>query len=317
MDQAADDDPTWSDVIEVEQVLWSKERDILEMMRCGRSPSDVAVVMGLRSRQHAEKEMRRVLDIVRLYARHMDAVRMLYESLPIDRRRQIILRLYAVDRMSHSEIARRVGYAARWNVWSVISETKRQLRKTHPSIVELLNEIGDSRRRGSGVGRRRMVMKTEKWRSNIAEFLVGNVGKIWYAWGGQDVKNGVADCSGLVLELLKLYGRLPKNSPDMTANGIAKLYKVTQSPKPGDLVFYGKSWSKINHVMIYLGRMELQTHDLATGEKGVKVYENCVAGMSGGRRNMTTQWAKMVGAGLFVKTSARYRNDFLGFKRVV
>ena len=145
-------------------------------------------------------------------------------------------------------------------------------------------------------------MADEAWRDDLRKVVLNAVGKVWYHWGGQDFEQGVADCSGLVLELLKLVKVLPADYPDRTAQGLAREFSTTvQKPRCGDLAFYGSSWNKVTHVMVYLG--------------GVQGRGEFVAGMCGGRRNMKAIWARLVGAGLWLRTP-RYRRDFLGYRRV-
>jgi len=140
------------------------------------------------------------------------------------------------------------------------------------------------------------------WRDEVKEFITSQVGKIWYVWGGQNIGGGVADCSGLVLEVLKKFGRLPKDFPDTTADGLYKFVTTpTENPKPGDLVFYGRS--RISHVMFYVGKV----YDIG---------DRCVAGMCGGRKNMTSNQARLMGSSLWVRKYPKYRNDFVGFGKV-
>jgi cell wall-associated NlpC family hydrolase len=69
-----------------------------------------------------------------------------------------------------------------------------------------------------------------------------------YKWGGDDPLLGI-DCSGLVLELLKSQGLVPK-SFDTTAQGLYKKYESVKVFKAsfGALVFFGADTSKITHV---------------------------------------------------------------------
>ncbi|MDD5936302.1 MAG: C40 family peptidase [Clostridiales bacterium] len=76
-----------------------------------------------------------------------------------------------------------------------------------------------------------------------------------YAWGGTSLTTG-ADCSGFVwatytkcgLSVKKL--GLPRTSSEMSQSG----KKVTRSTiQPGDLVFYGKSNGRVDHVAMYIG----------------------------------------------------------------
>jgi len=137
-------------------------------------------------------------------------------------------------------------------------------------------------------------------RKKIKNWILTNLGKVWYVWGGQNVQAGEADCSGLVIDLYKRLGIFPKNFPDMTAQGLWNTLDLKLLPDTGDLAFYGKDTNHITHVMIYLGEVGNWSHT--------------VAGMCGGRRNMTKQQAMWLGSGLWVRRHFRYRRDFVNFK---
>lgn len=70
-----------------------------------------------------------------------------------------------------------------------------------------------------------------------------------YIWGGSTPFG--FDCSGFVIWILQVFGIL--GSSDWTAAQLARMFEKTDSPLPGDLVFYGKE--KINHVGIYAGEL--------------------------------------------------------------
>lgn len=72
-----------------------------------------------------------------------------------------------------------------------------------------------------------------------------------YLWGGDDPIKGF-DCSGYVLELLKAAG-VVKGKVDMNSQGIHDFLLqnkgiVEASADLGDILFYGESNKKINHV---------------------------------------------------------------------
>lgn len=79
-----------------------------------------------------------------------------------------------------------------------------------------------------------------------AKQFVGNP----YVWGGTSLTKG-ADCSGFVLSVFKKFGvTLPHSSASQASQGT----KISASElQPGDLVFYGNSSGRINHVAIYIG----------------------------------------------------------------
>jgi len=82
--------------------------------------------------------------------------------------------------------------------------------------------------------------------ARTAERFVG----IPYRWGGDNVVEGM-DCSGFVRAVYNLCGvSIPRTSAEQfrTGESIAR-----DNLKDGDLVFFGSSAEKINHVGIYVG----------------------------------------------------------------
>jgi len=82
--------------------------------------------------------------------------------------------------------------------------------------------------------------------ARTAERFVG----IPYRWGGDNVVEGM-DCSGFVRAVFNLCGvNIPRTSAEQfrTGDRVAK-----EELKDGDLVFFGASADKINHVGIYVG----------------------------------------------------------------
>lgn len=75
-----------------------------------------------------------------------------------------------------------------------------------------------------------------------------------YRWGGTSPDSGF-DCSGLVGYVFRtaLGIELPRVSRDMARNKDALLIKSRDELREGDLVFFGRGKSRIDHVGIYLG----------------------------------------------------------------
>ena len=92
----------------------------------------------------------------------------------------------------------------------------------------------------------------------ISEYAQKFIGKS-YVWGGDGSGKcgGGFDCSGLVLECLWAFGKLPKG--DLTAQGIhdklllEKGWRQGQSVKEGDVLFFGKDVHHITHVALAIG----------------------------------------------------------------
>lgn len=82
--------------------------------------------------------------------------------------------------------------------------------------------------------------------ARTAERFVG----IPYRWGGDNVVDGM-DCSGFVRAVYNLCGTsIPRTSRDQYKAGDPVMRSDLQD---GDLVFFGSSEDKINHVGIYVG----------------------------------------------------------------
>lgn len=93
----------------------------------------------------------------------------------------------------------------------------------------------------------------------ISEYAQKFIGRC-YVWGGDGSGkcDGGFDCSGLVLECLWAFGKLPKG--DMTAQGIYKALKkkgwkkvAKDGEKDADILFFGKDVEHITHVAMCIG----------------------------------------------------------------
>ena len=93
-------------------------------------------------------------------------------------------------------------------------------------------------------------VKTEKDMGSIAARTAERFVGIPYRWGGENVVDGM-DCSGFVRAVYNLCGvSIPRTSRDQYRAGGAVPRDGLQD---GDLVFFGSSVDKINHVGIYVG----------------------------------------------------------------
>lgn len=294
--------------------LHKEERFILKLVRKGKGASDIATIIGLNSIQHASNEIKRIIGIVRFFIKNLPAIRKLYtKRLPMTRREVIVLRLFIAERMGYDKIAQVMGYKTRWAAGDKLKKARRKLdgSSRYKDIRKMIDEYLKNRNfRFKMDGRK--IMRSEAWRKLLKEYILAKLGKVWYVWGGQAPEKSIADCSGVVLEVLKRFERLPEDTKDITAQGISRLYNITKKPTPGDLAFYGSNWKNVTHVMFYIGPVTIVKQ---TGKQ--VVYSNCVAGMSGGKKYMTKKWAKMVGAGLWLRFTPRYRRDFLGYRKVL
>ena len=102
-------------------------------------------------------------------------------------------------------------------------------------------------------------------RSRIVNYAMKFLGNP-YVWGGTSLTKG-ADCSGFTMSVMKNFGiSLPHYSGSQAKSG--KRIKSSEM-RPGDLVFYGNSRGKINHVAMYLGNG--QVINAASRRSGIKI----------------------------------------------
>lgn len=103
-----------------------------------------------------------------------------------------------------------------------------------------------------------------------------------YVWGGTSLVSG-ADCSGFVWAIYTKCGLnvsslgLPRTSSEMARGG----NKVTSANiKPGDLVFYGDSRGRVDHVAMYIGNNQvIHESGRKTGCKISNMYYRKVVAM--------------------------------------
>ena len=97
---------------------------------------------------------------------------------------------------------------------------------------------------------------------NYALKFLGNP----YVWGGTSLTKG-ADCSGFTMSVMKHFGiSLPHYSGSQANSG----KKINSSQmRPGDLIFYGNSSGRINHVAMYIGNG--QVVHAASRRSGIKI----------------------------------------------
>ena len=102
-------------------------------------------------------------------------------------------------------------------------------------------------------------------RSGIVNYAMKFLGNP-YVWGGTSLTKG-ADCSGFTMSVMKNFGiSLPHYSGSQAKSG--KRIKSSEM-RPGDLVFYGNSRGKINHVAMYIGNG--QVINAASRRSGIKI----------------------------------------------
>lgn len=292
--------------IDIDNVLiFLKTQEIMfyKLVLEGKGLTDITVILGLNSVPHCRNEMIRLKKLIYFYYENLHLIERLFSNkIQLCSRDKCILDLFIVKRMSCRNIMKKLNFDNVDQVAGLMKTISRRLLKLgHCEIVQMIKNCAKNvtfRKHD------RFVFKKDKWRDEMIKHLDKNIGKIFYTWGGQSLDKKSIDCSGLVIEEFKMFHRLPEDFNDTTAKGLSKIFGrcAVSEIERGDLLFYGSSWKNVTHVMIYYGQYDK--------------YENCVIGMTGGRRNMKKILAKKVGAALWLKTSIKYRHDFLGCGKV-
>lgn len=79
-----------------------------------------------------------------------------------------------------------------------------------------------------------------------------------YVWGGDDViKEGGLDCSGFIYKVLNGSGIKVGRTTAQGYYDKYKNYRVNDTPKSGDLLFFGKSLNSISHVALALDSQKM------------------------------------------------------------
>jgi hypothetical protein len=117
-----------------------------------------------------------------------------------------------------------------------------------------------------------------------------------YVWGGQDPSYGL-DCSGLIVECMRHAGL---TEGDLTAQQLADGSERVSSIgiMPGDLVFYGRSWESVTHVVMVIA------------------FERCVGASNGGSWCTTPDRARQKKAAVRIMDIDYRTRDRLGYGRI-
>lgn len=207
------------------------ERAVLELLRRGKSPSDIAAFLSLRSRQHAEKEIRTAIAAARYYVRWLPLMRRLLRSRLITRRQREFIRWYFVDRMpvgrSYTRLAAGLGIGKE-AAGNVVLKLPTSLRGE--CLRDYFLMLTDRKR---FVVDRRTVASSDfrAWRARFVRAALARV--------GEEVSEAVlvsvveAGIGGAILR------------GGSCLSGVARhLNEVTRprrgAPEPGDLAFYGE-----------------------------------------------------------------------------
>lgn len=98
----------------------------------------------------------------------------------------------------------------------------------------------------------------------------------FYSWGGDDPDG--FDCSGLMVELLKVGGLIERGS-DYTAEGLRQLFSEHKrgDPQPGTMLFWGNG-TKATHVEMVIARIgsDIFTIGASGGHSGVVTKEDAI-----------------------------------------
>lgn len=300
---ASDDKPELDNVEELldrldtirEHYLTEDERMVLDMRRDGVTMEQMCELLGLSHSKGGtvHRAVESVIATARFFAEHLDVFEGEQDLMLKAYARGVSLQQIAADAGVHKNtVQQRIAVAV--------------LNHRYEAAYRQVTRI----RRQVRTRWKEKKMPRANWRENFRNLIMERIGNVWYVWGGQTLKGlvsgeGECDCSGVVLEVLKEVGVLPKAFPDKTAHDLRRHFTSrTTKPEPGDLAFYGRP-RKVTHVMFHLGIVEELNSD------------QCVVGMvGGGRSGMTYEQARLLGVGLWVRTSPRYRRDFLGYRKV-
>lgn len=319
-------------VRDVARYMTDDERTVSAMLADGRGPSSVAAILGLESKQAAAKVIGRTVKALGVLCGHAASLDAVARVGP--RGKAIVLwpeweafKEVMLHRTPLEEIAKSIGCDVN-TVAAFLNRVRRRLVDSGEiamaealSDMRVLSYLTNRYRGRSGI--------MQEWREKFRNMAMDMTRKgVAYVWGGQNPfgriakaiggketnfeVEGRADCSGLVIEMLKELGRIPRTFPDQSASGLARSFmEPTGDPRPGDLVFYGRSFETASHVMFYFGKLTMPKMD-----RSEVAWSDAVVGMSGGRRNMSLEYALLTGARMKFYSSPRYRKDFLGFKKV-
>ena len=301
----------WADIEKVWCFLWRDERIILNLMREGKTVRDISEIMRLPKWQD-ERIMLRAIRVVQFFLKWYDELMDLKSGKGTEQfsAKQVrVARLYAYHRMEYTKIAGKVGYTP-----DTVQSVLRRISLGDSKFAEMIKECLSNMSLTNCNYKNRRAAMSEPWRAELKNLLLDKVTTVWYQWGAQTpLRDNVADCSGLVIRMLQAVKVLPEKFRDRNAQGLSKYFgTMVKNPQVGDLAFYGANSNSVVHVMFYLGEICFPAPSL----KITKTWSHAVIGMCGGKKDMSLEWAQLVGAGLWVKQSVRYRKDFLFFRRV-
>jgi hypothetical protein len=144
------------------------------------------------------------------------------------------------------------------------------------------------------------------WRDDFRTWALQAAGHLFYCYGAQDLDAGLVDCSGLVIEVLKKHGKIPIGY-DGTAQQLAGRYPLeTLDPQPGDLGFWGKNWTSVQHVNFVFGPFS---------EAG-QSWPLLVCGMLGGDKHTVGEIGRLFGRGFHFAPAGYWPSMFLGWRKV-
>lgn len=147
--------------------------------------------------------------------------------------------------------------------------------------------------------------RTELERRCEAAALACSLAGVPYVWGGKALSAGGLDCSGLATLCLARVRAIPAGVSAAEFSGLFNADRLwrelapTADPAIGDLAFYGTP-VRATHVAIVV----------RTGER-IEV----MSASGGGSWCTSPEIAKKKGACVRLHLSARYRRDFMGYRK--
>lgn len=133
----------WEEFEPFEQFLRPEEILIVRLAKIGKGSSDMAAILGLASRQHANKLFRFAIKVCRFFARHEVAVcRLVRGDLDLDRKDVVAMQMLILGRQLFGEVARHFGLAGRTSMSSrIYRRVRKRLREQQETaILKMLDE---------------------------------------------------------------------------------------------------------------------------------------------------------------------------------
>ena len=120
----------WEDVEQFVMMFRPQELLILRLLREGKGPSDIAVILEYASRQRGDKAIRSAIRTARFVMRHREAIRKIAcGDLPLRRPDVVVLQMTVLLRASSKGLAKLLGLTWRQNAHFRVMQACRRLKE--------------------------------------------------------------------------------------------------------------------------------------------------------------------------------------------